>query len=132
MQLSAGTYKTQQLFAANFHGAFKGKGMDATIVEALPDLQVNSYPMWTDQSHLNLPSPSNPWPCLITFVDSDIAVSDLTLRVTAYEPVSPWFYGQMVRNMEALLAITGTSSSAVSVERVAFRGAPGIRLVRSH
>ena len=35
MQLAAGTYLTKQLLAKNFHGTFKGKGMDVTIIQAL-------------------------------------------------------------------------------------------------
>ncbi len=129
VQLDAGTYKTKQLLASNFRGAFRGKGMDVTIVDALPGFLVDPYAVsdYAPSIPLNPPGPTNPWPCLLTFVESDVTVSDLTLRVTAYEPVSPWWSGTgvWVRHLLSILAIMGESSANGDVERVAFQGGSG-------
>jgi len=105
IQLSVGTYYTMQLTATNFHGAIAGRGMDVTVIAAL-----------------------TPFPSVLTllrFIDSDIAISDMSLKVTAYQPVVPCdpsdgnFCG-----LRALVGVYGTTASA-SIRRVSFEGGPG-------
>jgi pectate lyase-like protein len=79
VQLVAGTYRTRQLVAYNFHGVFKGLGADRTTIEALPQLPVT----------IDFFQPCQPntttclWPTLMIFVDGDISISDLSIHMTA-------------------------------------------------
>lgn len=124
VQLDAGTYKTRQLLASNFHGTLKGKGMDVTIIEALPDLYVNPN-VWASFPDLQPPTLDQPWPSLVTFMDGDVTVADISLRVTEAEPTQPWsHYGQIVRELYALVTFTGEFSVNGSVERVSASGIP--------
>lgn len=66
IQLSAGTYRSQQLFGENFHGSVKGMGMDATTVQVLPFLEVTPGPV-TYEFDLNLPSRTNKLPVPAAF-----------------------------------------------------------------
>jgi hypothetical protein len=69
VQLAAGKCLTSQLVAYNFHGTFKGKGKDKTIVEALPELEVTGLPE-TDDYGLCKPNTTDcSWPSLLMFVD---------------------------------------------------------------
>lgn len=86
VQLAAGTYLTKQLVTYNFRGTFEGKGKDRTIIEALPELEAISYscqPNTTDCI----------WPSLIIFVDGDIRVSDMAVRITAVPATKPYNIG---------------------------------------
>jgi parallel beta-helix repeat protein len=121
VQLAAGTYKTQQLFAGNFHGTFKGKGMDVTIIQALP-LKGNPDKPYSS----NAPSVGNPYPNLVTFLEGDIVVSDMTLKVVDPTPIpGGWwdpagnFYTTLIF---ALLDFRGESKMNVVVERVGLDG----------
>src|SRR5690349_11337843 len=42
VELAAGTFHTKQLIVRNFHGTLRGAGQAASIIEALPNLPVNS------------------------------------------------------------------------------------------
>src|SRR5271166_2880931 len=87
VQLAAGKYLTSQLVAYNFHGTFKGKGKDKTIIEALPELDVTP-----EDSVLCKPNTTDClWPTLIMFVDGDIHVSDLAINVPSVPATKPWF-----------------------------------------
>ena len=126
IQLSAGTYQSQQLIAENFHGTVQGMGMDVTTIEVLAPLVVTV----SDQDvQNNPPSRTNKWPVLLTFTGGDITVSDLTFKVSAYNPTTPWCYGGAGCGqtwLEAPVGVVGYGSSAnLLVERVGFEGDRG-------
>jgi parallel beta-helix repeat protein len=123
VQLAAGTYLTQQLLTKNFHGTFKGRGMDVTIIQALPNLLVNQqHPVWK-----YLPSASNPYPMLILFFGGDITVSDMTIKALEPNPLKEGFYefeGELRWNsLWSLLEFMGQSEEMNAVvTRVALEG----------
>jgi len=122
VQLAAGTYLTEQLFTEDFQGTFKGKGMDVTIIQALPNLKVSrDKPVWKRP-----PSPRNKYPMLILFFGGDITVSDMTIRVLEPNPLEAWFIevGQpKTTYMWGILAFMGQSEEmSVVVTRVAVEG----------
>lgn len=125
VQLTAGTYKSTQLFAENFHGTFKGKGMDVTIIQALP-LKGNPDNPCT----LNPPSLGNPYPNLVTFLEGDIVVSDMTLKVVEPIPIPDGWYdlnGVFYTTLIfALLDFRGELRMNVVVERVGLDGEAGL------
>ncbi len=87
VQLDAGTYLTKQLFAKDFQGAFKGMGMDVTVIQALPDLPVNQDNPYTAHE----PTASNHYPMFILFYGGDINVSDMTIRATEPNQVESYY-----------------------------------------
>ena len=130
VQLDAGTYLTKQLFAEDFHGTFKGKGMDVTIIQALPNLPVSQdEPVWK-----NPPSPDNKYPMLILFFGGNITVSDMTIEAPATNPTKGWYDYQghvepVTWHQEpntwlwSVLEFMGQSAMNVVVTRVALQGA---------
>jgi hypothetical protein len=133
IQLSAGTYKTQQLFGEDFHGSLKGMGMDATIIQALPLLEVTSGPVSEGSFDVNPPTRTNKYPYLIIFAAGDITVSDMTYEVTEHDPVTSWcFYDQCGQTwLFGIVGVIGTSANLL-VERVGFDGGPGTSPVALH
>jgi len=123
VQLDAGTYLTKQLFAEDFHGTFKGRGMDATVIQALPNLPVSQdEPVWK-----NPPSLENKYPMLILFFEGDITVCDMTIRALETSPTEAWyeFEGEPpISMLWALLQFMAPSEEMnVVVTRVAMKGA---------
>ena len=119
VQLTEGIFKSQQLVSYNFHGTLKGAGMNATVLEPFGILTVT-----TDDPVLsNPPSLDNPWPHFVTFVDSHITISDLTLRVTEPEPTTPWIiFDTEFTRMAGVLLFTGSKADVV-IERIMIEGA---------
>ncbi len=84
VQLRAGHYFTKQLVEYNFHGTFKGMGIDTTKIEALPNLLVELEPVGSvPESHCRPNTTTCLWPTVILFVNGDIHVSDFSLYMTA-------------------------------------------------
>lgn len=122
VQLATGKYLTRQLVAYNFRGTFKGKGRDKTIIEALPNLPVN----FSDKDNTTWWPPNttdHTWPDLIMFVDGDIRVSDMTIKITAIPAVQTWWFGGMDWHaMLTALRFMGQFRTNAAVERVAIEG----------
>jgi hypothetical protein len=121
VRLEEGTFRTRQLLTHDFHGTFRGAGQDATVIEPL-----GTFPVNDDEVVLaRPPAPDHPWPMHVQFVDGDVTVSDLTLRMTGAEPAEPWtLFGMEFTVMAASLLITGEVADAV-VERVTVEGGEG-------
>ncbi len=121
VQLAAGTYLTKQLFAKDFYGTFKGKGMDVTIIQALPNLPVSQEQLvWNTR-----PSKDNPYPMLVLFFGGDVTVSDMTIRALEPNPVEGWYSGELATPttlMWGILEFMGESKMNVVVNRVALEG----------
>jgi hypothetical protein len=87
IRLQPGTFHTAQILAVDFHGAFRGSGVHATEILNLPNAYVIPDIATTP------PSPENPWPCLFTFLDSDVDLSNLAIRVLGENPTTDWYIG---------------------------------------
>ena len=119
VQLGAGAYFTKQLYVRDFHGAIRGAGMDATVIEALTPYDVGGPAH--DPYDGTEPDPLlNPQPHVINlFGSSDVTMADLTLRVSDPVPVPEgFFYGDTVHFLKAEVAVTGSGR----FYRVGFRG----------
>src|SRR5208282_4899143 len=86
VQLQAGRYLTKQVVVYNFRGTFKGMGIDRTTIEALPNLPVTNLTVTSCQPNLT----DCIWPGLFEFVDGNISVSDLSIKITAVPATLPW------------------------------------------
>ena len=121
VQLEEGLFRTRQLLAYDFHGAFRGAGREATVIEPFGVFPVND----DDNVVGRPPTPENPWPTHVAFVGGDVTVSDLTLRMTGEAPAEPWTIRDMTFDVMAhSLVITGDAADA-RIERVAFEGGEG-------
>lgn len=121
VQLGEGTFRTQQLLVYDFHGAFRGAGQAATVIEPFGIFPVND-----DENVVGrAPTPDHPWPTHVLFVGGDVAVSDMTLRMTGEAPAEPWTIRDMEFDVMAhSLVITGEVADA-RIERVTFEGGEG-------
>ena len=123
VQLAAGRYLTRQLVAFNFRGTFKGRAMDKTIIEALPNLRVDS---WIAESDTYWPPDptEHPWPSLIIFVDGDVRVSDLAVQITAVPATEPYDFapGWQLAALIDGIRIMGQHRTNATVQRVSIEG----------
>lgn len=124
VQLSSGTYKTAQLFGEDFYGRIQGMGRDATVLEVLAPLEVT---VTNNDVFAIPPGRSNKYPMLMIFTAGDIVVSDMTFKVTDVNPATPWCYASLGCGQTWLKGLVGAIgvSANLTVERVAFEGAPG-------
>jgi len=125
VQLAAGTYLTRQLVAYDFRGTFRGAGEKKTTIEARKNLPVNLPNSF--QENWPLPSATCHWPCLITFVDGDIRVSDLAVREpwsngTATGPYINPTFGNTENGLYDVILFMGKNPTNVVVERVSIEG----------
>ena len=126
VQLREGKYLTKQLVTYNFRGTFKGMGMGRTTIEALPHLTVNTPdPVVYGEC---LPNTTTClWPSLIIFVDGDIDVSDLSIRITASPGTATtgWtVFGLQISSLLDGLRFMGQNPTDVSIDRISIEGLP--------
>jgi hypothetical protein len=133
VQLSSGTYLTQQLFGEDFHGSLRGMGMDATRIQVKRFDEVTGDHIGYYIFDIYPPSRTNKYPILLIFMAGDITVSDMSFVVTDYEPVPQWCYydecGQTW--LYGVVGVIGTSANLL-VERVGFEGGPGTMVASRH
>ncbi len=125
VQLAAGHYLTKQLVAYNFQGTFKGKGMSQTSLEALPDLDVTGFPQRPNNEFFECkPNTTNcSWPCLITFVDGNVQISDMAIKITAIPATKPWFvFDSEITSLLDVVRVMGQYRTNASLERIAISG----------
>lgn len=122
VELAPGTFRTRPLLVHDFHGSPRGAGREATTIEAKPDIDVvDAEPAVIAVA----PTVEDPWPFLVSFIDGDIHVSDLTLSITEPAPTTGWqFFDTNFDAMVATLLVTGTHADAV-IERIGVQGAAG-------
>jgi hypothetical protein len=121
VRLLRGTYHTGMIFVNNFHGTFTGASLKNTVVTNLPDLYVTPVDMIYYP-----PSPENVWPDLISFVDSDFALSDMAFQITGDQPTLPWtIFGidPPLTVLSGAVLIMGGQASA-RIEAVLVEGVP--------
>ena len=121
--LAAGTYLTSQLVTYNFYGTFKGMGQQQTTVEALPNLPVNFPDVVNGLCQPN--TTDCRWPDLIVFVDGDISITDMTIKVSAVPSTQPWqIFGSTWTALIDVVRVMGQHPTNAHVERVAMEGMP--------
>jgi len=124
VQLQTGTYRTRQLVAYDFQGTLKGASPDGTIIGALPALRVSAPDAFVGGECMpNLTDCL--WPSLIILVDGDIAVSDLSIHVTATDgqATAPYLIGgSAFTSLVDALRFMGRHPTDVAVDRVAVGG----------
>ena len=126
VQLSAGTYLSQQLIAENFNGTLKGAGMGATVLQNVPTPLEITNPSYVFGAP---PNRANKYPYLLLFEAGDITVSDMTFKVSGSDPVSPWgvypFYpvqgGTFLLSLVGVFAYSGGAAD-IDFERVGYVG----------
>jgi hypothetical protein len=126
VQLHAGRYLTKQVVVYNFRGSFKGMGMDSTTIEALPSLPVK----WLDQTVASCQPNLTTciWPSLFAFVDGNIRVSELSIKITAVPATQLWVDdgGITYTMLFDVLAFMGQNPTYVTINRVRMEGQPSL------
>lgn len=103
VQLSAGVYHTAQIVASNFQGTLRGRGTTKTFIVNLPDLVVTVQDFYTER-----PDAAHTWPALFAFWQSDLTLSDLTIRVLGDAPTTGWsFAGTQLKELALAVAMLG-------------------------
>ncbi len=126
VQLDAGTYFTRQLVTYNFNGNFEGMGKNRTTIEAIHFLPVFTRHIPTDGGCApNLTDCL--WPSLIIFVDGDIHVSDLSVKITAPPGTATagWYIlDSKVTDLLDAFRFMGQHPTYVTIDRIAVEGLP--------
>jgi hypothetical protein len=110
VRLEEGTYYTRQIVVNNFKGSFTGAGAERSVLTNLPNLYVTPADMYFQP-----PSPSNPWPSLVSFVDGDFQVSNVGIHITGTTPTTGWtIFGLPTLNDLAIgFAVLGARANAI-------------------
>jgi len=124
VELATGLYLTRQLVACDFRGTFRGRGRDLTTLEALPGLKVDHLASATEPGVFWPPSPERPWPSLVTFVDGDVRVSDLAIRIPHVPSTDPYemMPGWSLSVLIDAIRFMGQRRTDATVERVSVEG----------
>lgn len=121
VRLTSGTFYTAQIVVTNFHGMFEGNGMKNSVVMNLPNLYVTP-----EDVILQPPSEENPWPILISFLESDVTMSDLAFHISGENATQGWtifgMYPPIIELSEAVAFFGGEANA--SVNRVLVEGEP--------
>ena len=133
VKLVPGTYFTSQVYAIGFQGSFIGAGQGASIIQALPNLAPPNPAYATDTTPFwaALPSASNPWPVLFTFVNGAFRISGMTITDTYANPVQSFdFLGGPDTALWSSILVTGNVGQYVvaTVDHVTVNGGPGTNL----
>lgn len=119
--LCEGTFHVAPLRVRDFRGVLRGAGPDRTVVQALPDLEVNDNP---DGFYLDDPFDPQlaPWPFLLQFVGGEGTVRDLALEVPTpaepeQHPTRGWL-GGLIYELAGAILITGQTPVDFDVERI--------------
>ena len=127
VQLAAGRYLTRQLVAYNFRGTFKGMGESKTVLEALPELEVTGFPQRPNNEFFECkPNITNcTYPSLIVFVDGDIRISDMAIKITAVPATKSWFiFDSELTYLLDAVRIMGQYRTNAHLNRVSISGMP--------
>lgn len=125
VQLQAGKYFTRQLVTYNFHGTFKGMGIDSTTIEALHPLLLNVPDLSVGECTPN--TTTCLWPTLIMFVEGNIHVSDFSIRITAPPGTATTglsLFGFELTDLIDALRFMGRNPTYAVVDRISVEGLP--------
>lgn len=115
VQLIEGEYYLGPLVIEDFNGIFEGAGKDLTTIHSAPDLEIGEW------SFTNAPTPSSPWPVLLTFSGGDISMKDMSFQIQEEQPIFSTFGNWAGYEFYAIVLITGEAANS-TVENVGFEG----------
>jgi hypothetical protein len=117
VQLSAGTFYTNNIVVQNFKGYFRGAGQGRTLIDCLRGL---------DPSLPGATEAGNPgyWLSLFLFRGGNLSVSDMSFDITASSPAEQWNNaGTPADYLGTMVQVCGNASSSFS--RVGFMAGSG-------
>jgi parallel beta-helix repeat protein len=119
--LEKGTYHISQITVNGSEGSFIGMGQGVTIIQALPNLPIGSK-LWA-----GMPSSSNPWPVLFTFVNGTFSISRMTITDPYEKPTHTWLLQGKYPDTALMSAIiiTGVQEASASIDHVTVIGTSG-------
>lgn len=124
VRLCRGVFRTAPLRVGDFRGVLRGARRGRTVIQALPDLQVNNnVPYWHDDPLEGL----DPWPYLLQLIGGRGEIRDLTVEIptppAGLGPTQGWYELEIVGadptlEMAGAILITGQDPVAFEVNRV--------------
>jgi hypothetical protein len=120
VSLCEGTFRIAPVRVKDFRGVLRGAGRGRTVIQALPNLDVNDNP---DGYFMNDPfDPTfGPWPVLLQFIEGKAKIRDLTVEIPSPAPEETptlgWL-GGLVFELDGAILITGKDPVDFGVERV--------------
>jgi hypothetical protein len=122
VDLCAGVFDTGILRVADFRGTLRGAGARATVLRALPNLQVTKQqPDFFRADPLD--PDSDPWPYLLQFVEGGATLRDFGVLIPApgpgSSPTDGWFlFETEFFELRGAILITGRTRADFEVSRV--------------
>jgi hypothetical protein len=129
VSLCAGVFPIAQVRVRDFQGVLRGAGRGKTVIQALPNLEVNANPdgyFMDDPFHEDLA----PWPVLVQFIGGKGRIHDLTVKVPTPElvgdrPTTGWgrilnedWEEEKIHELDVAILITGEDPVDFEVKRV--------------
>ncbi len=126
IRLAEGVFHTAPLVATGFVGSIRGAGMDLTTIRPPAGVVLHitkAFPFNTVD-----PTPADPWPALISFIESKVHLSALTVELPADTKIDGWYPVCMVSNdlfpvMSTAIWATSRGESEFIMRDVAIIGA---------
>ena len=124
IRLAAGVFHTAPLVANDFHGVMRGAGQHDTIVQTLTDRVLHLSQ--ADPFNVLDPTPQEPWPAVMTFIEGDVRLSNLTIQVPEGTVTDGWRDGrpEAVPVLGAGVLVSGREPMKFASHHVSFVGAP--------
>lgn len=122
IRLAAGVFHTAPLVANGFHGVIRGAGQHTTIVQTLTDRVLHLGQ--ADPFNVLDPTPEEPWPAVVTFIEGDIRLVDLTIEAPEGTVTDGWFFVGPVPVLAAGVLVAGREPMKFRSQYVSFVGAP--------
>lgn len=117
VQLTSGDYYTAQVSVTGFRGKLQGTGTKRTVIRNLPDLKVTAQDLFTET-----PGIGHTFPSLFSFGESELIVSDLTIKIIGNEPTTGWsIFGLELRELALAILVFGRTGK-VRVHDVLIEG----------
>jgi len=127
IRLTAGVFHTAPLVANNFHGVMRGAGQHDTIVRTLTDRVLHV----SDANPFNSvdPTPEDPWPSLIVFIEGDVRLSHMTFDVPEETITDGWWpvcsgFDEPIPVLADAVSTSGRFPMKLAVRHVSIAGAP--------
>lgn len=125
VRLCRGVFRTSPVRVGDFRGVLLGARRGRTVIQALPELQVNNnVPYWHDDP---LDPGLDPWPYLLQFIGGRGEIRDLTIEIptppAGVRPTRGWHEMEVegadpTLELGGAILITGRDPVAFEVSRV--------------
>lgn len=111
--LTAGQFYCKHIEVVDFHGTFKGAGMESTTIDVIPGGPV-IYDYFDGFQ----------WNYFFKFTDGDFSISDMQFDITPEHPTDEWWFFEPHTSIGDIIFLTGDAVHAC-IEQVGFKAHDG-------